>query len=82
MHVKQCQLSLRDELCVVWRKMGEEIVQVEAPDVQVSRVGIWTQGGLCECVEREKGSGECAQSTHTCELMLVQNPPLVLVNKH
>ena len=64
MHVKQCQFSLRDELCIVRGKLGEEIVQVEAPDVQVGRVGIWTQGGLCECVEREKGRREHAQNTY------------------
>ena len=66
MHVEQCQFSLRDELCIVRGKLGEEIVQVEAPDVQVGRVGIWTQGGLCECVEREKvRGGGGGDKTHT-----------------
>ena len=84
MHVKQCQFSLRDELCIVRGKLGEEIVQVEAPDVQVGRVGIWTQGGLCECGrEGEREEGTCTKHIHCThvKLKLVQNPPPLVVTE-
>ena len=69
MHVKQCQLSLRNELCVIRGKLGEEIVQVETPDVQVGRVGIWTQGSLCEW-----GKGVWERETCTRVYRILLNP--------
>ena len=66
MHVKQCQLSLRNELCVIRGKLGEEIVQVETPDIQVGRVGIWTQGGLFEWGKGVRERETCTKKIHMC----------------
>lgn len=45
-HVEQSEGSLRDELRVVRGELGQEVVQIERPHLQVSVVGVGTKGTL------------------------------------
>ena len=48
MQVQWSEVTLGDELCVVGRELGELVVQVEAPHVQVGLVGVRVERVLWE----------------------------------
>ena len=54
-HVQESERTFRQQFSVVWRELGDVVIQIEAPDVSIGLVGVGPQRRLDGGVEREKG---------------------------